>query len=191
MKLVVGLGNPGGKYTGTRHNIGFAVVERLAERNGIALDQKKFDGHFGRGRIGPNDVGSLGPLTYMNLSGGSVAEALRYLPVADLAGDLIVVMDDVDLPFGRLRMRAGGGAGGQKGLANIIARVGRKDFIRLRFGVGRPTVPMSTADYVLQRFAKEESVALGDRIEDAARAIEQALDEGIDSAMNRVNRADA
>ncbi len=191
MKLVVGLGNPGGKYTGTRHNIGFGVVERLAERNGIVLDQKKFDGLFGRGRIGSNDVGVLEPLTYMNLSGNSVAEALRYLPVADIASDLIVAMDDVDLPFGRLRLRAGGGAGGQKGLANIIDRVGRKDFTRLRFGVGRPSVPMSTADYVLQRFAKDEKATLAERIEEAARAIEHALDEGLDGAMNWVNRAGA
>jgi len=190
VKLVVGLGNPGGKYAGTRHNIGFQVVERLAARNGVVLDQKKFDGRFGRGRIGPVDVGILEPLTFMNLSGDVVAQALRYLPVEDVARDLLVVVDDVDLPFGRLRLRSGGGGGGQKGLTHIIARIGRKDFMRLRFGLGRPPAHMNTADYVLQRFSPDERGVLSERIEEAARAIEHALDEGIDSAMIWANRAE-
>jgi len=188
VKRVVGLGNPDGKYAGTRHNIGFEVVARLAQRNGLVLDQKKFDGLFGRGRIGPQDVGILQPLTYMNLSGKAVARALKFLPVDDMTTGLLVVMDDVDLPSGRLRLRAGGGAGGQRGLANIIQCLGSKDFIRLRFGIGRPPEYMDTADYVLQRFSREESANLSGQIDDAARAIEYALEEGIDSAMNWVNR---
>jgi PTH1 family peptidyl-tRNA hydrolase len=188
VKLVVGLGNPDGKYAGTRHNIGFEVVARLAERNGVVLDQKKFDGLFGRGRIGPQDVGILQPLTYMNLSGNAVAKALKFLPVEDVVTDLLVVMDDVDLPSGRLRLKAGGGAGGQRGLANIIQRVGRKDFMRLRFGIGRPPEYMDTADYVLQRFSRDENQELPNQIDDAAKAIETALNEGVDSAMNWVNR---
>jgi len=191
VKLIVGLGNPDAKYADTRHNIGFAIVECLAERNGIVLDQRKFQGRFGRGRIGRVDVGILEPLTYMNRSGVSVVEAVKLLPLEEGSQDLIVVMDDVDLPFGRLRLRAEGSAGGQKGLADIIARLGRKDFIRLRFGLGRPPDQMDTASYVLQRFSPAERSALGGLVLNAARALEQTLEQGVDVAMVEVNRKES
>jgi PTH1 family peptidyl-tRNA hydrolase len=124
----------------------------------------------------------------MNLSGQVVREALRRLPVGEIASDLLVVSDDVDLPFGRLRLRPGGGAGGHRGLADLIACLGREDFPRLRFGVGRPGVPMETADWVLQRFSAEEEAQLPERIAAAAAAVELALAVGVLAAMNQVNR---
>ena len=189
MKLVVGLGNPGRRYAGTRHNVGYRVVERFGELHRIVPSQRKFQGRFGRGDAGGLDVGILEPETYMNLSGAAVAEALRFLPVADPSRDLVVVSDDVDLPFGRLRIRPGGGAGGHKGLRDIIEHLGRDDFPRLRFGVGRPAHPgMDTADWVLQEFGAVEEKTLGARIEDAARALESILFDGLETAMNRWNR---
>jgi PTH1 family peptidyl-tRNA hydrolase len=191
VKLVVGLGNPGRRYAATRHNVGFRVVERFAARHAIPLDQERFLGRYGRGRVLGLDVGVLAPETFMNLSGDAVAAALRRLPVEDPARDLVVVLDDVDLPFGRLRIRPSGGAGGHKGLADIIEKLGRRDFARVRFGVGRPSLPMDTADFVLQRFAPEEEAALGPRVEEAVQALETLLTEGPAEAMNRFNRAAA
>ena len=195
MKLVVGLGNPGPRYSGTRHNAGFRIVERFAADRRIALDAQRFGGRFGRGSValpagGRLDVGVLEPEGFMNRSGPVVREALRLLPVDDLASDLLVVSDDVDLPFGRLRLRPGGGAGGHRGLADLIACLGREDFPRLRFGVGRPGVPMETSDWVLQRFSPEEEAELARRIPAAAGAVELALAIGVAAAMNQVNRGD-
>ena len=192
MKLVVGLGNPGRRYAATRHNVGYRVVERFGELHRIVPNQRKFQGRFGRGDAGGLDVGILEPETYMNLSGAAVAEALRFLPVADPSRDLVVVSDDVDLPYGRLRIRPSGGAGGHKGLRDIIEHLGRDDFPRLRFGVGRPAHPgMDTADWVLQEFSSAEEKTLGARIEDAARALESMLFDGLETAMNRWNREPA
>lgn len=189
MKLVVGLGNPGRRYAATRHNVGYRVVEHFGELHRIVPNQRKFQGRFGRGDVGGLDVGILEPETYMNLSGAAVAEALRFLPVADPARDLVVVSDDVDLPFGRLRIRPAGGAGGHKGLRDIIEHLGRDDFPRLRFGVSRPAHPgMDTADWVLQEFSAAEEKTLGARIDDAARALESILFDGLETAMNRWNR---
>lgn len=188
MKLVVGLGNPGPRYASTRHNVGFRVVEHFAATRGIPLDAERFAGRFGRGRLASGlDVGLLEPLTFMNRSGDAVAEALRMLPVADPGEDLLVVLDDVDLPFGRLRLRPGGGGGGHRGLDHLIERLGRSDFSRLRFGIGRPEVPMETADWVLTRFSPDEEKALEALVPTAADAVEAALVEGIAYAMNRYN----
>lgn len=193
MKLVVGLGNPGPRYAATRHNAGFRIVERFAERHRIALDQRRFGGRFGRAGVtlargARLDVGVLEPEEFMNRSGPAVREALGLLPVGEIASDLLVVLDDVDLPFGRLRLRPRGGSGGHRGLADVIACLGSEEFPRLRFGVGRPSLPMETADFVLQRFSPEEEARLGERVEAAAAAIEAALADGVAAAMNRVNR---
>jgi PTH1 family peptidyl-tRNA hydrolase len=194
VKLVVGLGNPGPRYARTRHNAGFRIVERFAERHAIALDSERFGARFGRGRIrapsgDPLDVGVLEPLEFMNRSGDAVAAALAKLPVEDPARDLMVAVDDVDLPFGRLRLRAAGGAAGHKGLADVIDRLGRSDFPRLRFGLGRPTLPIDTADWVLQRFTDQEEQALAPLVAAAADALDAWLFEGLTVAMNRFNRA--
>jgi len=193
VKLVVGLGNPGPRYAGTRHNVGFRIAERFAERRGLPLDERRFGGRFGRGRVELGaglrcDVGILLPERFMNRSGQVVSEALGLLPVGAIEQDLLVVFDDVDLPFGRLRLRPGGGAGGHRGLSDVIACLGRDDFPRLRFGVGRPDLPMETADWVLQRFTAAEEALLGERLEAATSAIAAALGEGVAAAMNHVNR---
>ena len=193
MKLVVGFGNPGSRYVGTRHNVGFRVALRFAQQRGIALDQRRFGGRFGRASVVLRgavrlDVGVLLPESFMNRSGWVVSEAVRLLPIGPLEQDLLVVFDDVDLPFGRLRLRPGGSAGGHRGLSDVIACLGRDDFPRMRFGVGRPGVPMETADWVLQRFSAEEESKLGERIDAAAAAIEAALALGVAAAMNLVNR---
>ena len=193
MKLVVGFGNPGPRYAGTRHNVGSRVVERFAQQRGIALDQRRFGGRFGRASVVLRgavrlDVAVLLPESFMNRSGQVVSEAVGLLPIGSLEQDLLVVFDDVDLPFGRLRLRPGGSAGGHRGLSDVIACLGRDDFPRLRFGVGRPGVPMETADWVLQRFSSEEESRLGLHIDAAAAAIEAALVDGVAAAMNHVNR---
>ena len=194
MKLVVGLGNPGPRYAKTRHNAGFRVAECFAARHAIALDSERFGGLFGRGRVAlpggePVDVGVLEPQEFMNRSGDAVAHALSMLPVEDPSRDLLVIVDDVDLPFGRLRLRAGGGAAGHKGLAHLIERLGRSDLPRLRFGIGRPLTPIDVVDWVLQRFAPEEEQVLPALVAHAADAIDAWLSEGLEAAMNRYNRA--
>jgi len=189
VKLVVGLGNPGRRYATTRHNVGYRVVEAFAALHAIALSSRKFSGRFGRGKVARCDVAILEPETFMNLSGASVAEAVRLLPMDDMATDLLVVSDDVDLPFGRLRIRPGGGAGGHKGLRDIIEHLGRDDFPRLRFGVGRPPHPgQDTADWVLEGFSEEEEKVLPKRVEDAAHAVSSFVASGVQAAMNQWNR---
>ena len=193
MKLVVGLGNPGSRYARTRHNVGFRVVERFAASHGIALDESRYGGRFGRGLLAPGegealDLGVLEPATFMNLSGDAVAAALSSLPIED-TGDLLVVFDDVDLPFGRLRLRPRGGSSGHNGMAHISERLGHSEFPRLRFGVGRPPGQQGTADWVLQDFAQDEEVQLPGLVACAAQAVEVALVLGLRVAMERFNRA--
>lgn len=192
MKLVVGLGNPGRRYARTRHNVGWRVAERFAADCGLRLDREEHGGRFGRGALAcgarSQDVGVLEPQAFMNLSGDAVAEALASLPIEDPRSDLLVVFDDVDLPFGRLRLRASGGAGGHRGLTHVIERLGRSDFPRLRFGVGRGPAGSDTAVWVLESFSPEEEAALPALLERAARAVATALCDGIDAAMNAWNR---
>jgi PTH1 family peptidyl-tRNA hydrolase len=192
VKLVVGLGNPGPEYADTRHNVGFRIVERLAERHAIRLrPERRFQGRFGDGMVRGVAVGVLEPHTWMNLSGQAVVAAVDALPLGDLQSDLLVVYDDLDLPFGRLRLRPGGGAGGQKGLADIQERLGRGDFPRLRFGIGRPAPGEDPVDHVLAPFAAPEAAALDERLDAAADAIESVLVDGVALAMNRFNPAAA
>ena len=192
MKLVVGLGNPGPRYADTRHNVGVRVIERFARDHGLALDAHRFDSRFGSGEAMHGGarlaVALLAPETFMNRSGEAVAEAVAQLGVADVASDLLVVLDDVDLPFGRLRLRASGGAGGQRGLADVIEQLGRRDFARLRFGVGRPAGDQETSDHVLEQFSAQERERLPALYERAARATAVALRAGVAAAMNEFNR---
>ena len=189
MKLIVGLGNPGPGYTRTRHNIGARVVGALAAELGIALAQEeRFFGRFGAGRIGDVEVGLLLPETWMNASGGSVAPAFAELPLQDVSRDLILALDDVDLPFGRLRLRARGSDGGQRGLRDVLAVLGREDVPRLRIGVGRAADPArDTRDYVLDAFSAEENAALPALIERASASLRCFVTSGIAEAANRFN----
>jgi PTH1 family peptidyl-tRNA hydrolase len=197
VRLVVGLGNPGRRYRSTRHNAGFRVLERFAERHRIALGEERFGGRFGRGPVGGEDVALLEPLGWMNASGEGVAEAVAALSVEDPARDLLVVLDDADLPFGRLRVRPGGSDGGHRGLRDVLEALSREDVPRLRFGIGRPaqepgTVqPPGTVDWVLAPFSAEEERALPALLDRAAHAIETFLAEGVAAAMNRFNAAPA
>jgi peptidyl-tRNA hydrolase, PTH1 family len=192
VKLVVGLGNPGPRYADTRHNVGVRVLECFAREHGLALDARRFASRFASGSLPSDgaqlDLALLAPETFMNRSGEVVAEAVAELGIADVASDLLVVLDDVDLPFGRLRLRAAGGAGGHRGLADVIERLARSDFARLRFGVGRPAPDQETADHVLETFSADERARLPERIERAARAVEVALRRGVSAAMNEFNR---
>ena len=201
MKLVVGLGNPGPGYADTRHNVGVRVIERLAARHAIALDALRFDSRFGCGRLrasadaGPPsasadapEVALLAPQTFMNRSGAAVAAAVAALPLGDASEDLWVVFDDVDLRFGRLRLRRSGGAGGHRGLADVIDALGHRDFPRLRVGVGRPPDGGDTADHVLDPFSADERARLPGLLERAAQALECALRAGVTIAMNEFNR---
>jgi peptidyl-tRNA hydrolase, PTH1 family len=192
VKLVVGLGNPGPRYAETRHNVGVRVIERFARDHHLALDARRFGSRFGSGALagdGPRlAVALLAPETFMNRSGEAVAEAVAELGVDDVASDLLVVLDDVDLPFGRLRLRPSGSAGGHRGLGDVIERLARRDFARLRFGVGRPPADRETVDHVLELFSESEREALPARIERAALAIAAALRSGVYAAMNEFNR---
>ena len=185
---MVGLGNPGPEYADSRHNAGFRVLGELARRHGMALARdRRLLGRFGRGRICGVEAGLLEPHTYMNRSGLAVLAATTEFPLAELSSDLVVAYDDLDLPFGRLRIRPGGGAGGQKGLADIQTRLGRNDFPRLRFGIGRPPPGEDPVDYVLAPFDAEQQAVLADALERAADAIEAILGDGVQLAMNRFN----
>ena len=195
MKLLVGLGNPGPEYADTRHNVGVRVLEHFAATHGIAFEASRFASRFGVGRMRPAapggaalDVALLAPQTYMNRSGSAVAEAVAGLAIEDPSTDLLVVFDDVDLPFGRLRLRPSGGAGGHRGLGHILECLGRRDIPRLRFGVGRPPGSDDTADHVLAPFSADEAARLPDAIARASAAARVALGEGVVSAMNHFNR---
>lgn len=188
MKLVVGLGNPGAKYAGTRHNVGFLVAEELARRCGISLKKSGYQGIYGVGRMGGQETTILLPQTFMNLSGVSVAAACKSLGVEP--GDLIVVHDDIDLSFGMLKIRVGGGHGGHNGIRSICGVLGGGDFVRIKVGVGRPPAGGDVAGYVLNPFSATERSRLGTVVENSAIAIETLLARGTAQAMNEFNNRD-
>ena len=188
MKLLVGLGNPGPEYASTRHNIGFMVVSLLAERNGISLKRKGHQGIYGVGRIAGEEATLLLPQTYMNRSGTSVASAYQSLGVEP--GDLVVVHDEIDLEFGSLRIKTGGGHGGHNGLRSIHSALGDNGYHRLRMGVGRPPGGGDVSGYVLSRFNAAERAKLEKFIETAVDALELLLRNGAQDAMSKYNNRD-
>jgi len=185
MKLVVGLGNPGREYQGTRHNIGFMVLAELFVRIGRPKPKQKFHGEVVEMEVAGEQVLLLSPTTYMNRSGLSVSEAIRFYKMA--LTELLVVCDDMNLSFGQLRMRTGGSDGGQKGLRDITQKIASHDFCRLRIGVGRPPDRMDAADYVLSGFNPDERKKLSDLVGTAANAVECWLKFGPQETMNRYN----
>lgn len=185
MRLVVGLGNPGERYRTTRHNIGFMAVEQLAAEHGIALKKKGYQAVYGVGSIRGRQVTILLPQTYMNRSGASVGSAIRSLGVEP--GDLIVVHDDLDLDFGRIRFRRGGGHGGHNGLRHIMQVLGHGDFARCKLGIGRPPEGRDVADYVLSPFSRDEMSLVGSLVTGAAEALATFVGEGLQAAMNCFN----
>lgn len=192
MKLIVGLGNPGPRYAETRHNVGARAVRALAVELGVSLGEERFFGRFGVGRIADTEVGLLLPETWMNKSGSAVAAAFAELPLEEIARDLIIVLDDVDLPLGRLRLRARGSDGGQRGLGDVLAVLGHENVPRLRIGVGRAADPArDTRDFVLDSFTPEEAPTLPALIARAGEALRCFVTAGIAEAMNRFNGAPA
>ena len=187
MKAIVGLGNPGAVYTHTRHNVGFVVIDELARRASVAFDSGPADALVARWRASGETVLAVKPLTFMNLSGQAVGDLARYFKIA--AADLLVIVDDVQLPIGRLRARARGSAGGHNGLKSIIAHVG-DDVARLRLGVGRGDARRDLADHVLSRFEKDEADEVSRMTARAADAAEMFIASGIEAVMNAYNGGD-
>jgi PTH1 family peptidyl-tRNA hydrolase len=182
--LVVGLGNPGRQYANTRHNVGFKVVKTLADRHGLDLKKSKHRADIARGRIAEVPVLLALPQTYMNESGNAVGRLVTYYGVA--IDHLLVACDDMDLPFGTLRLRPRGSSGGNGGLKSIIRTLGSEEFARLRVGVGRPRG--DAVGHVLGEFSQEESRFLPALVETATDAVTHVLNEGVTSAMNEFNR---
>ena len=192
MKLVVGLGNPGREYVGTRHNVGFDVLDRLSEKLGWLkageydrLAKAKFDGLMVDGVAGSERLVLLKPTTYMNLSGQAVASAMAFyqLPPADV----VIVLDDIALPCGRLRLRESGSSGGHNGLKDIERALGTQQYPRLRLGIDPPPPPVQGKQYVLGKFTPEQRKLIDPAIDRASGAILCWIDKGIESAMNQFN----
>ena len=182
--LIVGLGNPGPRYARNRHNVGFMVIERIAREAGISLSRSKFEGVYGTGRFGDRDVVLLQPKTFMNLSGESVSPARSFFNVP--IDQIFVVHDELDLAFGTIRLKIGGGHAGHNGLRSMVAQLGDRGFIRLRVGIGRPAHG-TVSQYVLSDFSQDEREWLPDLVERSADAIRRALTDGPRLAMNSVN----
>lgn len=187
MYIIVGLGNPTKEYDKTRHNIGFMLIDELADRFDIHVTTIQHKALVGKGIINGQKVLLAKPQTYMNLSGESVKELVDYYKV-DPESELIIISDDIDLPPGYIRVRPKGSAGGHNGLKNIIALTGTQEFNRVRIGVGKKPPKMDLADYVLGHFKEEDKEPMKNGINDAIDAIEMLLEDKIDEAMNKHNK---
>lgn len=187
MKLIVGLGNPGAEYAGTRHNAGFEVIELLAQRRQIAVSKRTFQAVLGEGLIAGQKVILARPMTYMNLSGEAVGAITRFYKLEP--SDLIVILDDVALPVGRIRLRMMGSAGGQNGLDSVLRHLGTQEVPRIRVGVGAAR-PGGLVGHVLSRFTKEEFPIMQESYLRAAEAVEYALQDTFENAMNTYNVSD-
>lgn len=186
MYLIIGLGNPGKDYKNTRHNIGFDVIETLAEEERIGVLEKKHKAVIGKGVVAGQKVLLAMPQTYMNLSGESVRELVDYYKV-DETCEVIVISDDISLAPGQIRIRKKGSAGGHNGLKNIIAHLGHDEFCRIKMGVGEKPKGYDLADYVLGHFTQDERKIMDEAAKEACEAIRMILSDDIDKAMNRFN----
>jgi PTH1 family peptidyl-tRNA hydrolase len=185
MKLIVGLGNPGRKYQGTRHNVGFAVLAELARRYATGRPRSKFHGDVVEANLDGQKALLLSPVTYMNNSGASVLAARDFFKLPEQ--DLLVICDDLNLPLAKLRFRPGGSSGGQKGLADIIRRLGTEEVPRLRVGIGAPPEAWDATDYVLAKFTQDEMPEIEQAVHRAADAVALWTREGIERCMNQYN----
>lgn len=185
MYLIVGLGNPGKEYANTRHNVGFMVLDALAKKYGLSFGKKEKKADTASGTILGKKVLLARPQTYMNLSGEAARGLMDFYKI-DI-DHVLVVSDDLDIPLGTLRLRANGGAGGQRGVKSIIQHLGTQDFNRVRFGIGRPPGKMEPSAYVLQAFKGDDEILAQEVIDRAVKAIETWLTEGIEAAMNKHN----
>lgn len=187
--LIIGLGNPGKQYRPTKHNVGFRVVDRFAEKKGIKLKRRLGKFHVGEGRVGTERVMIAKPLTYMNRSGVVVRRLIKELGIP--LDHLVVVHDDLDIESGRIKIKEGGGHGGHKGVSSIIEQVGSSDFLRIKVGIDKPQRPDEGADYVLAPFDHEQFPLIEESIKQASEAIETIIVSGKDKAMSKYNATDA
>ncbi len=185
--LLAGLGNPGSEYEDTRHNIGFAVIQAVSRRWGIDINRYRFKSLTGDGEYNGKRVALVLPQTYMNNSGIAISSLMRFYKLDPC--NLLVVHDDLDLPFGSIRLRKSGGSAGQKGMQSIIERLGTSDFPRLRVGIGRPPGRMDAVDYVLKKFKRADQNLLNQVLDQSADAIETYLEQGIEKAMTLFNHS--
>jgi PTH1 family peptidyl-tRNA hydrolase len=189
VKLIIGLGNPGREYSGTRHNVGFAVLGTLAREHGINFDKRCCHSRAGEGRIGEQQVVLAKPQTFMNLSGEAVAALMRKYKVK--LGDILVIHDDLDLPLGKVRIRANGSAGGHNGLKSIIGSIGSMEFARLKIGIGRPENAgierRDVIDHVLSDFDAVDRKIAEEAIDRAVEAVEAIIEQDLETAMNQFN----
>ncbi len=185
MKIIAGLGNPGNKFAGTRHNVGFSTIVYLGDKYNIRFTEKKHKAVYGTGIIEGEKVILAMPQTFMNLSGESVRELADYYKCG--LEDIIIVYDDIDLPIGKIRIREKGSAGGHNGMKNIIVHLGSQEFVRVRVGVGKKPDNMDLADYVLSRFTRVEIPDIRTGCEMAGEAVEVILKDGAAAAMNKFN----
>ena len=186
MRLIVGLGNPEKDYRGTRHNVGFETINKLAFDFNIAINSAKHRAHSGNGIIGGSKVMLAKPQTFMNLSGESISEIMAYYKIPP--EDIIVVYDDIDIPVGDVRVREKGSAGSHNGMKNILYQLETDEFIRVRIGIGEKPPGWDLADYVLSRFKKTEEEAIITGIESAADAVKIIITDGAKAAMNKCNK---
>jgi PTH1 family peptidyl-tRNA hydrolase len=186
MKLVAGLGNPGRQYAGTRHNVGFDVIDELTRRHEVTLEAAPVDAVMGKWRTSGEIVLLVKPLTFMNLSGEAVGGLMRYFKMD--VSDVLIVTDDVNLPLGRLRVRGTGSEGGHNGLRSVAQHLGTMDYSRLRVGVGRGDTQRDLADHVLAMFAPQEQPDVRNAITRAAEAVESFVNDGLAKTMNVFNR---
>jgi PTH1 family peptidyl-tRNA hydrolase len=186
--LVVGLGNPGEKYSGTRHNIGFQCLDIVHKRMGSPMPLAKFEGQLVKGSLGSVPVMLLWPLTFMNLSGRSVRQVVSFYKIP--SDQIMVVCDDLALPIGKLRIRKRGSSGGQKGLGDILQSLGTEEIARLRIGINPPPPGWDAADYVLGRFKADERETITESLEKAANAIADWTTKGVEFCMNQYNKSE-
>jgi len=189
MKLIVGLGNPGPDYAGTRHNVGFEAIRKLSYDHNIEINRAKFRAHFGEGMISRTKVILARPQTFMNLSGESVRDIMSFYKIPQ--EDLIVIYDDISLAPGDIRVRETGSAGGHNGIKNILYHLETDEFLRIRVGVGAKPPGWDLADYVLSKFRQSETEDMIDGITKATTAVELILADGVKTAMNRFNKKQA
>lgn len=187
MKIVAGLGNPGAKYVETKHNVGFWVVDELAERLSAGFREERFKALVAETRIGGERVLLVKPLTFMNLSGDALAEVVHYFKEVHVAEDIIVIYDDMDFSPGVIKLRETGSAGGHNGVKSVIARLGTDTFPRVRVGIGRPLPGRTVIDHVLSPFLPDVRPLVRDASSLAAEAVLYALEQDFSSAMNRFN----
>lgn len=187
MYIIIGLGNPSRKYAATRHNIGFDAITRIADDYNISMDFKNHKAVCGKGFIQGEKVLLAMPQTFMNLSGESVRELVDFYKVEQ--DEIIIIYDDISLDVGKLRVRAQGSAGGHNGIKSIISHLGSQKFPRIRIGIGDKPDKMDLADYVLGHFLEEEEPLVREGLKEASRACEIIITDGIEAAMNQINRA--